>query len=52
MSNLLSGLFGALLGGLASIVASVMTMRHERSQARRNDSRDAGYSIKENILKI
>lgn len=52
MPNLLSGLFGALIGGLAAIVAAVMTTRHERSQAKRNDSRRAGYSIKENILKI
>jgi gas vesicle protein len=52
MSNLLSGLFGALIGGLAAIVAAGMTSRHDRSQARRNDSRRAAYSIKENILKI
>jgi len=52
MTNLLSGLFGALIGGLAAIVAAVITARHERSQAKRNDSRRAGYSIKENILKI
>jgi hypothetical protein len=52
MSNLLSGLFWGLTGGLAAIVAAVMIMRHERSQARRNDSRRAGYSIKENILTI
>ncbi|SRR6266487_451310 len=52
MSNLLSGLLGALIGGLAAIVAAVMTSRHDRSQARRSDSRRAAYSIKENILKI
>ncbi len=51
-SNLLSGLIGALLGGLFSIVAAVMTFRHERSQARQGESRTASGAILENIIAI
>jgi hypothetical protein len=58
-SNLLSGFIGGLVGGLLSIVAAFMTIRHERSQARqdraqvREDaSRRACNVIKQDILAI
>jgi hypothetical protein len=51
-SNLLSGLIGALVGGIFSIIASVVTMRQERSQARHASSRTASTAIVDNILAI
>lgn len=51
-SNLLSGLVGALLGGLFSIVASVITRRQQRSQARQATSHTASSAIVDNILAI
>ncbi len=51
-SNLLSGLIGALVGGVFSIIASVVTMRQERSQARHASSRTASTAIVDNILAI
>jgi hypothetical protein len=52
MSNLLSGFIGALVGGLFSVVAAVMTIRHERAQVRKDASYAASGAITDNILII
>jgi hypothetical protein len=51
-SNLLSGLIGALVGGVFSLLATVITIRHERSRVRREASHTASDAIKENMLTI
>src|SRR4051794_28196492 len=51
-SNLLSGLIGALVGGLFSIGATILTFNHEQSQVRQSASRTACNAIVENILTI
>jgi hypothetical protein len=51
-SNLLSGFIGGLVGGVLSLAAAFMTIRHDRSQARQDTSRSACNVIKHDILTI
>lgn len=51
-SNMLSGFAGTLVGGALSIVAAVMTIRHEQSQVREEASHVASSAITENMLTI
>jgi hypothetical protein len=52
LSNLVSGLIGALVGGLFSLGGAILTIRHEQKQVRRGASHNASNAVMENIITI
>jgi hypothetical protein len=52
LSNLLSGLIGAVIGGLFSFAATLVGIRHERTRMRQDTSHIAAVAVKKNISAI
>ena len=52
LSNLLSGLIGAVIGGIFSFAGSYWTMKQQRSQTRLGASHSASSAILDNIATI